>query len=161
MKTKAIKKVLIALDYDPTAQKVAEIGFLIAKSMQSEVVLLNVLTDAEYYTALDNEPLINVMGFHGYDASVLFKTDGLNVVMKNYLDKVKLHLENTAIKTIVEKGDCAETILSVSAKIDADVIVLGSHSKQWLESIIMGSVAEKVLKHTLIPVLIIPTKQVK
>lgn len=33
-----MKKVLIALDYDPTAQKVAEIGFSIAKAMKAEII---------------------------------------------------------------------------------------------------------------------------
>jgi hypothetical protein len=33
MKTNKMKKVLIALDYDPTAQKVAEVGFSLAKTM--------------------------------------------------------------------------------------------------------------------------------
>jgi len=36
---------------------------------------------------------------------------------------------------------------------------LGTHSQRWLENIIMGSVAEKVLHHTKIPLLIIPTKK--
>jgi len=32
MKPNKMKKILIALDYNPTAQKVAEVGFSIAKS---------------------------------------------------------------------------------------------------------------------------------
>jgi nucleotide-binding universal stress UspA family protein len=38
---------------------------------------------------------------------------------------------------------------------------MGSHSQKWLENIIMGSVTEKVLHHTSIPIFIIPTKQKK
>ena len=49
MKTKKISKVLIALDYDPTAQKVAEIGFSYAKSMEAEVILLHIIADPIYY----------------------------------------------------------------------------------------------------------------
>ena len=40
-----MKKVLIALDYNPTAQKVAEVGFSLAKSMNAEITLLHVITD--------------------------------------------------------------------------------------------------------------------
>ena len=40
----------------------------------------------------------------------------------------------------------------------ADVIVMGSHSRSGLDKILMGSVAEKVLHHTSIPLFIIPTK---
>jgi Universal stress protein UspA and related nucleotide-binding proteins len=35
---------------------------------------------------------------------------------------------------------------------------MGSHSRKWLENIIMGSQAEAVLKKTKIPLFIIPTK---
>jgi len=43
MKTTKIKAVLIALDYNPTSQKVAEFGYAVAKSMDAEVTLLHVL----------------------------------------------------------------------------------------------------------------------
>ncbi|TFH50172.1 MAG: universal stress protein, partial [Bacteroidia bacterium] len=35
----------------------------------------------------------------------------------------------------------------------------GSHSRKWLENIVMGSVSEKVLRSTSIPLFIIPTKK--
>ena len=38
---------------------------------------------------------------------------------------------------------------------------MGSHSRRWLENILMGSVAEKVLHHSTIPIFIIPTKKDK
>jgi len=41
----------------------------------------------------------------------------------------------------------------------ADIIVMGSHSRRWLENIVMGSVTEEVLHHTSIPLFIIPTKK--
>ena len=47
---KSIKKALIALDYDPTAKKIAEQGFGLAKTMGAEVVLLHVISDPVYYT---------------------------------------------------------------------------------------------------------------
>jgi len=49
MKTIKMKKVLIALDYNPTAQKVAEVGFSMAKSMNAEITLLHVITDPVFY----------------------------------------------------------------------------------------------------------------
>ena len=38
MKTIKMKKVLIALDYNPTAQKVAETGYSLAKAMKAKVI---------------------------------------------------------------------------------------------------------------------------
>lgn len=57
-----MKKVLIALDYDSTAQKVAKAGFSIAKSINAKVILLNVITDPVYYPSVRYSP---IMGFTG------------------------------------------------------------------------------------------------
>ena len=53
-------------------------------------------------------------------------------------------------------GDPAPTILEVADKIDADMIVLGSHSKGALHYAFLGSVAEKVLRKALRTVVIVP-----
>jgi nucleotide-binding universal stress UspA family protein len=41
----------------------------------------------------------------------------------------------------------------------AELIVMGSHSRKWLDAILMGSVTEKVLHHTVLPLYIVPTKK--
>ncbi|MDD4972295.1 MAG: universal stress protein, partial [Paludibacter sp.] len=58
MKTLKMKKVLIALDFDPTAQKVAEVGFSLAKSLGAEIVLLHVIVDPIYYSSIESFPII-------------------------------------------------------------------------------------------------------
>jgi nucleotide-binding universal stress UspA family protein len=154
-------KVLIALDYDPTSQKVAEAGFSMAKAMGAEVVLLHVIADPVYYSSPEYSP---VMGFTGYmemDPIQLESVDGLIKASQNYLDKFIQHLGDSTIQTLVKEGDFADTILKTAKAIHADFIVLGSHSRKWLENIVMGSVTEKVLHHTSIPLLIIPTKKHK
>ena len=62
MKT-TVRKVLIAMDYNPTAQKVAEIGYSFAKSMDAEITLLHVVSDPVYYSSLEYSP---IMGFNGF-----------------------------------------------------------------------------------------------
>ena len=44
------------------------------------------------------------------------------------------------------------------AVMNADLIILGTHSRSGLENLFMGNVAVEVVKHAKIPVLIIPTK---
>ena len=51
MKTIKMNRVLIAMDYNPTAQKVAEVGFTMAKSMNAEVILLHVITEPQFYSS--------------------------------------------------------------------------------------------------------------
>jgi nucleotide-binding universal stress UspA family protein len=78
---------------------------------------------------------------------------------QHFLDKTRYHLGDITIQTFVKEGEFAETILNTADQLNVDIIVIGSHSHRWLENIIMGSVTEKVLRHTTIPLFIIPTKK--
>lgn len=149
MKTNKMKKVLIALDYDPTAKKVAEVGFTMAKAMGAEIVLVHVVVDLVAYslTYLNMGPLQLESGIVLKDASQLF------------LEKTKHHLGDMMIKTVVKQGDFADCILETVEEEDIDIIVMGTHSKKWLENIVLGSVAEKVMRKATVPMFIIPTRK--
>ena len=154
-----MKKVLIAIDYDQTAQKVAEAGLSLAKSMGAEVYLLHVLSDPAYYHSIDDS---SVMGFSGPMLIDLLQTNSIDDIKKaslQFLEKLKHYLGDDAIQTLVKEGDSADSILSTAKELKADIIVMGSHSKKWLENIIMGSVTEKVLRHSQIPLFIVPTRK--
>jgi nucleotide-binding universal stress UspA family protein len=158
MKT-TVRKVLIAMDYNPTAQKVAEVGYSIAKSMDAKITLLHVVSDPVYYSSLEYSP---IMGFNGFiePGLVQLKTDqDLKKAGIQFLDKTRKHLGDKTIETMVDEGDFAESVLKTAKSIHADVIVLGSHSRKWLENILTGSVTEYLLRHSPIPLLIIPTRK--
>jgi nucleotide-binding universal stress UspA family protein len=159
MKTNKTKKVLIALDYGPTAQQVAEEGFSLAKSMEAEAILLHVISDPVYYSSTEYSPIMGFTGYMDMGPMQLDSVEGLKKASQDFLDKSKQHLGDKAIHTLVRDGDFAESILKTAGDIHADVIVLGSHSRKWLDKIVMGSVTENVLDHTSIPVFIIPTKK--
>lgn len=159
MKTNKMKKVLIALDYDPTAQKVAETGFSLAKTMGAEVILLHVISDPVYYSSTEYSPIMGFTGYMDMDPLQSNSVDGLKKASQHFLDKSKHHLGDKTIQTQVKEGDFAESILKTAKDLHADIIVMGSHSRKWLEKIVMGSVTEKVLNHTSIPLFIIPTKK--
>jgi nucleotide-binding universal stress UspA family protein len=159
MKANKLKKVIIALDYDPTAQKVAEIGFSIAKSMKAEVILLHVISDPVYYSSVEYSPIMGFSGFMETAQIQLNSVDSLKKASQLFLDKSKEHLGDKAIKTVVKEGDLSESILKAAKELNADIIVIGSHSRRWLDEILLGSVTEKVLHQTSLPLLIIPTKQ--
>jgi nucleotide-binding universal stress UspA family protein len=158
MKTNKVQKVLIALDYNPTAQKVAEEGFSMAKAMHAGVILLHVISDQGYYSTLEYSP---IMGFNGYMDMGPFQInsmEGLKHASQLFLDKSKHHLGDKTIQTAIAEGELAESILKTAKDLHVDIIVMGSHSRKWLENIVMGSVTEKVLNQTSIPLFIIPTK---
>jgi nucleotide-binding universal stress UspA family protein len=154
-----MKKVLIALDYDPTAQKVAEAGASLAKSMNAKIILLHVITDPVYYSSEEYSPIMGFNGFMEMGPVQSISNDMLKNVALQYLDKSKQHLGDETIQTLVNEGDFAESILNTAKEVDADIIVVGSHSRRWLENILMGSVTEKVLHHTSIPLFVVPTKK--
>lgn len=154
-----MKKVLIALDYDPTAQKVAETGYSWAKSMKAQIVLVHVIADAAYYSSLEYSPITGFAGYMDMSNNPLDSLDSLNKASMQYLEKIKAHLGDKKIKTIVQEGDFAVSILNTAKDLHADMIIIGSHSRNWLENIVMGSVTEKVLRGTSIPLLIIPVKK--
>jgi nucleotide-binding universal stress UspA family protein len=159
MKPDKMKKVLIALDYDPTAQKVAEAGFSLAKTMGAEVILMHVISDPVYYSSSEFSPIMGFTGYMDIDPLILDSVDGLKNAAQHFLDKSKHHLGDKTIQTQVKEGDFAESILKTAKDLHADIIVMGSHSRRWLENIVMGSVTEEVLHHTSIPLFIIPTKK--
>jgi len=156
-----MKKVLIALDYNPTAQQVADEGYSMARDMKAKVTLLHVISDPVYYSSAEYSP---IMGFNGYMETGQTQLDSIDSLKKaslHFLDKSRHYLGDNAIQIMVEEGEYAESILKAAKVIHADVIVMGSHSRKWLENIVMGSVTEKVLHHTSIPLFIVPTKQKK
>jgi len=159
MKANKMQKVLIALDYDPSSQKVAETGFSLATSMKAEVILLHVIAEAAYYSSLEYSPIMGFTGYMDMGPVQLNSAEGLKNASLSFLDKVKRHLGNKNIQTLVKEGDFAESILKAAKELHADIIVIGSHSRKWLENIVMGSVTEKVLNHTSVPLFIIPTKK--
>ena len=151
-----MKNVLIALDYGLSAQKIAEKGVELAKSMNAKVTLLHVVADDIYYTSLDSAPFI---GFYGYDFFNIMNNDSLIASSLKFLGKIKSHLKESEIQIIAEAGDFATIILETATKKHFDIIVLGSHSKNWLERTVMGSVTESVLAKTKIPMFIVPIKE--
>lgn len=156
-----LKKVLIALDYDPSAKKVAEKGYSLAKSMNAEVVLFHVTSEFGYYSTTEYSPLIGFVGFSNDVFTEKITTEGITHAAKYFLDKIKHHLGDENIQIMVEEGTLSETILKAAKHIHADVLVMGSHSKRWLEQLLMGSTTETVLHASTIPLCIIPTKKRK
>jgi nucleotide-binding universal stress UspA family protein len=149
MKTTKIKKVLIAMDYDETSQKVAEVGFSMALAMNAETILMHVISEQPVY-------------YSTYTYMREFHVDILTDLKKStqeFLNKAKKHLGDETIKTILKEGEIAFTILETAKELKADVIVMGSHSRRWLENIIMGSETADVLKKTTVPLFIVPTKK--
>jgi nucleotide-binding universal stress UspA family protein len=154
-----MKKILIALDYGPTAQKVAEKGFELAKNIGAQVILVHAISDPMFYTSTAYSP---IMGFDGYLDIGTLQPEIMDEIQKTsavFLTKTREHLGDSNIETVVVEGDAAAAILEIATDKKIDIIVIGSHSQKWLEAVVMGSVTEQVLRHTSLPLFIVPTKE--
>jgi nucleotide-binding universal stress UspA family protein len=66
-----------------------------------------------------------------------------------------LERHNATYKTKFVVGHAAEEIINVAKGIKADIIVMGSHGHGTFGSLLLGSVAQKVLSSSHVPVLVI------
>lgn len=158
MMTLKMKRVLISIDYDSTAQKVVEVGYAFAKEMKAEVFLVHVVSTYEYYSSTGNSPILGFGDMGGGTITPTITRDELMSETQKYLDKTKALLGDESIQVVVADGETADTILSIAGEIHADIIIMGSHSRRWLDKILMGSVTEKVMRKTKLPLFIVPTK---
>ena len=150
-----MKKILIAIDYDPSAEKVAEAGYTMGMAMAAEIILLHVIAEPTYYSSMEFSPIMGFTGFADPHIPEMVEAE-LKKEALRFLDQSKEHLGKGPIKTMVVEGTFAETILKVAKEEGADIIVMGRHSRRGLGKLLIGSVTEKVLHHSTVPLFIIP-----
>ncbi len=77
---------------------------------------------------------------------------------RNYLDQLVERLKTDGIqaRAVVTEGDPAQEIMDYARKNGVDLIIMNSHGKSGLSRWVFGSVANKVVLHSTVPVLIIP-----
>ena len=150
-----MKKILIAIDYTPSAEKVAETGYALAKALKAEVAIIHVITEAAFY-AMDYSPIMGYNG--GYTTGTIEMAEDIKKEAENFLAASVKHLGDNSIATMVLEGETTDAILKYSIEWNADLIVLGSHSHHGLDRLFGTDTASFILKHSKIPLLAIPTE---
>ncbi len=69
----------------------------------------------------------------------------------------RMPLPRDRVATHLAQGDAALAILELAGKTRCDCIVMGTHGRTGLRHLVMGSVAEQVVRRARLPVLVIPT----
>ena len=149
-----MKKILIALDYNPSAEKVAETGYAIAKAVQAEVTLVHVITDPSYY-AIEYSPIMGYQG--GYTSGITAIVDDIKKEAENFLAASVKHLGDNNINTMVLDGEAPGSILDYAKDWKADLVVMGSHRHHGIYRFLIPDIAVDAVKHSTIPLYIIPT----
>lgn len=155
-----MKKLLIALDYSNPSEAVAAKGFELAKTMNADVTLVHVLSDVTYYSSLNYSPITGFDSFSTMDIVQSSTRQELMEAAEKFLDHFKSKYSSQInVDTAVGEGDFADEILRIAKEKNADIIVMGTHGRKGIDKIFMGSVAEKVLHQSAIPVFIIPIRK--
>ncbi|HEY1740976.1 MAG TPA: universal stress protein [Acidimicrobiia bacterium] len=89
------------------------------------------------------------------------EVDNLIIEGNRHADSALLGLsvlvpQGVSVDRVLEHGDAGATICNVADNIGADVIVIGSHGKNWIKRVFLGSVSEYVVHHAKCPVLVVP-----
>ena len=78
-------------------------------------------------------------------------------VPRNALHKIQAPDQNVRVEHRLEEGDTADVILNVAGENQASLIVMGTHGRTGLRHLLMGSVAEQVVRKAPCPVLTLKT----
>jgi universal stress protein A len=81
----------------------------------------------------------------------------LRAAAQEQLDRLQALHANIRAEHRVEEGDAVVEILRVAQEAHADLIVMGTHGRTGLWRLLMGSVAEQVVRQAVCPVLTVKT----
>lgn len=139
------KTILVPLDGSELAEAALPHAQALAKSKGAEIILLRVPV-LPGTTFLARDPAL---------ASMVLKEmeDETREYMQAEVSKLKR--EGVNVKGISREGPVADTILEVAKEIHADMITMSTHGYSGVQRWLMGSVADKVVQHSPIPVMLI------
>lgn len=136
----AIRTILHPTDYSPASEAAFAFACSLAREYFSEILLLNVVEPVAV-TPLDG-------------AVFEFSSDGLNQEKKR-LERVFSLDPHVEVRREVALGNPVDEIARVAAESKASMIVMGTHGRSGFSRLLLGSVAEGVLRKVACPVLLV------
>lgn len=151
-----IKKILIGIDDSKYAEHAAKYGFEIARKLNAAVGLVNIVEPGIVSPMTgSNDPILGTM-----PTMVVEDIDVLDIRKNQSAEIVDLTIKKFGsglnVSHFTEFGPTAEGIIDCSKEFKADMIVVGTHSRSGIDRLLMGSVAEHVVRHSEVPVLVVP-----
>ena len=140
-----LQKIICALDLSEHSKTVAEYAVTLAKATGASIVAVYAAPTLTQYTGFHVPP-------NTIDSFVGEIVSGAEKAMTQFVAE---NFEGVETKAEVVVGYAAEEILNVAAKEKADMIVMGTHGRKGIDRILFGSVAEKVVMNSPLPVLTI------
>ena len=144
-----ISRILCAVDFSDVSRHALEHAITIARWYESQLTALHVVVH-DY--AIPPRLL-----FADYEVTDVYERV---VLARTHLEGFLMPVDrgDLRIDAMVEHGDPARTILQHASAGECDLVVLGTHGHSGFERLMLGSVAEKVLRKATCPVLTVPPK---
>jgi nucleotide-binding universal stress UspA family protein len=142
----AYSNILIAIDGSECSMNAAKRGIELAEDLSANVILLSV---------------VDMTGMIENAAVGAIVDENVEAVFKKEADKlledvIKKYPYNKITK-ITEEGIAKEAINTIAEQHNIDLIVMGTHGRTGLNHLLVGSVAEYVIRYSKIPVMVITT----
>ena len=138
--------ILVCVDDSEPSLKALEHAIQLAKSLGSQVAVLEVL---------ELDPMIAEDYINKGQSNVLI--DRAKDYILASLEKIKAQYSEDGLSLSIQYREglsIAETIIQTAIELEADLLVMGSHGRTGLKKLVLGSVAQTVLAQSPVPVLI-------
>jgi nucleotide-binding universal stress UspA family protein len=141
------RKILVPIDASDCAGQALEIALDLAGSQGAELTVINVVDPAKAALA-STDPY----GGTAVPWLEAMTGDGETLLAAA---KAKAQARGIAVKTLLLNGYTVEQIVRAASNENCDLIVLGSHGRTGLPRMLIGSVAEGVMREASAPALIV------
>ena len=139
-----ITKIVVPVDLEKNTAKLVEFAIYMANRLDGEIVFFH----AVEFLALGEMALGN-FSYDDYNSARVTRAESmLRDIVEENSGKCR------SCDSTVVVGDIVDEIVGYARDHDAGMIIIGTHGKRGLEKILLGSVAERVLKHAPCPVLV-------
>ncbi len=138
-----IKKILCAVDFSDSSSKISDYAKTLAAKHNAKLLVIYAAPSLSQYVGF-HVPPNSIENFVGEIVSGAEKT------METYLSE---NFPGLQVEGKVVTGYAAEEIIKAAEEEQVDMIVMGTHGRTGIDRILFGSVAEKVVKSSPIPVL--------
>ncbi len=130
-------KILVAIDDSKYSEAAINGVASYFKPQNAEIRILNVLTPV----VLSPLPQMS----RGYAPELEEQAKQARMLVDKYAQQ--LRADGYKVDPAVETGDVRESIIDSAARWHADLILLGSHGHKGMGRLLLGSVAESVVRH--------------
>lgn len=144
----AYKKILIAVDSSAYSMNAAKKGFELGHQLKATIGLIYVIDR--------NKESVNVeVGISPEQSQTVL----LKQAEENISQLIKMYNGISEVFRFTPEGFPKKEIISTAREWGADLIVMGTHGRTGLTHLLMGSVAEYVIKHAGVPVMVNSSKE--